>query len=84
MFLSCRDVPRPMGRIERATVPAVELATITHAGSHQGIDRAYGQLAAYVARHALVVDGTAEQSPRVPPARLVWGLQPSVRSAVIR
>lgn len=46
-----------MGRIESSTVPAVELATITHAGSHQGIDRAYGELAAYVARHALAVDG---------------------------
>jgi len=57
VFVPCRDVPRPTGRIETSTVPAVELATITHVGSHQGIDRAYGELAAYVARHALAVDG---------------------------
>ncbi len=38
-------------------VPAVELATTVHAGSHDDIDRAYGALAAYVAAHALAVDG---------------------------
>jgi len=61
VFLPCRDVPRPMGRIETTTVPAVELATTTHAGPHEGIDRAYGALAAFVARHALVVDGAIRE-----------------------
>jgi DNA-binding transcriptional MerR regulator len=48
---------RPLGRVEFTVIPAVELATITHAGSHDEVDRSYGTLAAYVARHALAVDG---------------------------
>ncbi len=38
---------------------------ITHAGSHQGIDRAYGELAGYVARHALAVDGPVREYYRI-------------------
>ena len=46
-----------MGRTTAVTVPAVELATTVHLGSHSDIDRAYGALATYVAQHALAVDG---------------------------
>jgi DNA-binding transcriptional MerR regulator/effector-binding domain-containing protein len=57
IFVPCRSQPRPLGRVTPMTVPAVELATIVHPGSHAGIDRAYGTLAAYVTEHELAVDG---------------------------
>jgi len=46
-----------LGRVVPFTVPAAELAVITHAGSHADVDRAYGALATYVSSHALQVDG---------------------------
>jgi DNA-binding transcriptional MerR regulator/effector-binding domain-containing protein len=46
-----------LGRVAAFTVPAAELAVITHAGSHADVDRAYGALATYVSSHALQVDG---------------------------
>jgi DNA-binding transcriptional MerR regulator len=57
IFLPCRTPPRPMGRVTALDVPAAELATVVHAGSHAGIDLAYGTLGAYVTRHALAVEG---------------------------
>ena len=46
-----------LGRVEPVIVPAAELAVIVHPGSLADVDRAYGALAAYVASHALQVDG---------------------------
>ena len=46
-----------MGRVTSLVVPAVELATTVHTGTHNDIDRAYGALATYVTEHALAVDG---------------------------
>jgi len=57
VFIPCVGELRRLGRVEFTVIPAVELATITHAGSHDEVDRSYGALAAYVARHALAVDG---------------------------
>jgi effector-binding domain-containing protein len=48
---------RSTGRVEPLTVPAVELAVITHHGPHHDIDRSYGTLGTYVAEHALGIDG---------------------------
>jgi len=48
---------RPVGRVTAASLPAVELATTVHAGSHADVDRTYGSLATYVSEHALGVDG---------------------------
>lgn len=48
---------RPVGRISLLDLPAVDLAVVAHTGADDGIDRAYGALATYVARHALAVDG---------------------------
>ncbi|HLI02102.1 MAG TPA: MerR family transcriptional regulator [Acidimicrobiales bacterium] len=48
---------RPVGRIRCFDRPDVDLAVVTHRGPENGIDRAYGALAAYVARHTLGVDG---------------------------
>ncbi len=57
IFVPSADVIRPVGRVEPQTLPAVELATIVHAGSHADIDRAYGALATYVSDRALGVEG---------------------------
>ena len=48
---------RPVGRVTPRSLPAIELATTVHAGSHADIDRTYGSLATYVSEHALAVDG---------------------------
>ena len=57
VFLPSVGELRPPGRVAFTVLPAVELATIVHSGSHDEIDRSYGALASYVARHAIAVDG---------------------------
>jgi DNA-binding transcriptional MerR regulator len=57
VFLPCDLTFRSTGRIDPLVIPAVELATVTHAGPHSDIDRSYGALATYVAHHALGIDG---------------------------
>ena len=57
LFIPTAAEIRPLGRVEPAIVPAAELAVIMHPGSPADLDRAYGALAAYVADHALQVDG---------------------------
>jgi DNA-binding transcriptional MerR regulator len=57
IFVPCGGPIRPVGRVAFLVVPAAELAIINHPGPLADIDRAYGTLAAYVARHALGVDG---------------------------
>jgi len=47
----------PVGRVEAAVIPAVEMATIIHTGPHTDIDRSYAALATYVAEHTLAVPG---------------------------
>jgi DNA-binding transcriptional MerR regulator len=46
-----------LGRVIPLVIPAAELAVIVHSGSHADVDRSYGALGAYVADHALQVDG---------------------------
>ena len=57
IFIPCAQTVRAMGRVVPTVVPSADLAIIVHAGSHQGIDRAYGALGAYVTQHALAVSG---------------------------
>ncbi|MEV5879941.1 MerR family transcriptional regulator [Streptomyces sp. NPDC052101] len=57
VFVPCDGPVRPVGRVEPLLVPLAELAVIEHCGPPLEVDRAYGTLAAYVARHALAVDG---------------------------
>lgn len=57
VFVPCAQPVRDTGRVEPVVVPAAELAIIVHEGPPSGIDRAYGSLGAYVAEHALGVDG---------------------------
>jgi DNA-binding transcriptional MerR regulator len=57
IFVPCAGSITPMGRVAPALIPATELAVIEHSGPPDDVDRAYGTLAAYVARHALAIDG---------------------------
>jgi DNA-binding transcriptional MerR regulator len=57
VFVPCSGHIRPVGRAEPLLVPPAELAIIVHDGPHDGIDRAYGALAAHVTQHEIAVDG---------------------------
>jgi DNA-binding transcriptional MerR regulator len=57
VFVPVTSAVRPTGRVVFSAIPALELATIVHPGSHRDVDRAYGALAAYVTKHALAIDG---------------------------
>jgi len=57
VFIPTATEIQPLGRVEPVVVPAAELAVIVHPGSLADVDRSYGALAAYVASHALQVDG---------------------------
>jgi DNA-binding transcriptional MerR regulator len=62
VFVPCADAVRPVGRVVAQVVEAAELAVIVHAGPDHDIDRSYGTLAAYVADHALGVDGPIRET----------------------
>jgi DNA-binding transcriptional MerR regulator len=57
LFVPCEQAVRATGRVTGLVVPEVELAVTAHDGAHNGIDVAYGSLAAYVTDHALAVEG---------------------------
>jgi DNA-binding transcriptional MerR regulator/effector-binding domain-containing protein len=57
VFVPCDLTFRPSGRIEPLVIPAAELATTIHVGSHLDIDRSYGALGTYVAEHAIGIEG---------------------------
>jgi DNA-binding transcriptional MerR regulator len=57
VFIPCVGELQAVGRVRFTVIPAAELATVTHHGSVEGLDLAYGALAAHVARHELGVDG---------------------------
>jgi effector-binding domain-containing protein len=67
---------RAIGRVAPRVVPAVELATLVHKGSHANIDLAYGSLATYVTRHALAVEGPLREyylvGPQDTPDQSAW------------
>jgi DNA-binding transcriptional MerR regulator len=57
VFIPCNAKVISIGRVVPLIVPAVELATLVHEGSHANIDVAYGSLATYVTRHELAIEG---------------------------
>ncbi|ASW56195.1 MerR family transcriptional regulator [Plantactinospora sp. KBS50] len=59
--------PRATGRIAVISLPAVELAVAVHHGPHDDIDVTYGRLGAWVAGHALAVDGPIHETYLVGP-----------------
>jgi DNA-binding transcriptional MerR regulator len=62
VYVPCTEPVRPSGRVAVLTIPAVELAVITHTGSHHDVDRAYGALGSYVAEHAIGIDGPLRET----------------------
>jgi DNA-binding transcriptional MerR regulator len=46
-----------IGRVRPTVIPAAELASVTHDGPVEGLDLAYGALAAHIAHHELGVTG---------------------------
>jgi len=61
IFVPCSGSLRQVGRVVRLEVPAAELAVVENAGPTIDNDRAYGALAAHVARHALAVAGPVRE-----------------------
>jgi DNA-binding transcriptional MerR regulator len=61
VFIPCAGEPHVIGRVRLTVIPAAELATVTHNGSVEGLDLAYGALAAHVARRELGVDGPVRE-----------------------
>ena len=61
VYRPVRD-PHPSGRIEVVSLSAAELAITVHSGPHDGIDVTYGRLGAWVAGHALAVDGPVHET----------------------
>jgi len=57
IYVPCAELVRSTGRVAPLMVPEVELAVTIHLGPHHDVDRAYGSLGAYVAEHALGVEG---------------------------
>ena len=57
VFIPCVTELQPVGRVRFTVIPAAELAIVTHHGTVDGLDLAYGALAAHVARNELGVDG---------------------------
>jgi DNA-binding transcriptional MerR regulator len=76
VYIPCGGGARAVGRLAMVVVPAVELATIVHEGSHANIDLAYGSLATYVARHALGIEGPLREyylvGPQDTPDASAW------------
>jgi DNA-binding transcriptional MerR regulator len=76
IFIPCVRGARAIGRVSMLVVPAVELATIIHEGSHANIDIAYGALATHVTRHALGIDGPLREyylvGPQDTPEESAW------------
>ena len=50
------------GRIIVSELPAAELAVTVHPGPHDDIDVTYGRLGAWVAGHALAVNGPVHET----------------------
>jgi DNA-binding transcriptional MerR regulator len=61
VFLPADGEIRPVGRVGRFTAPPVELAVVTHTGSHADVDRSYGALATYVSEHTLAIEGPVRE-----------------------
>jgi DNA-binding transcriptional MerR regulator len=76
VFIPCEGTVFAIGRVTPRVVPAVELATIVHAGSHANIDLAYGSLATYVTQHALAIEGPLREyylvGPQDTPDESAW------------
>ena len=57
VFIPYIGESQAIGRVRPTVIPAAELASVTHQGPVEGLDLAYGALAAHIARHDLGVAG---------------------------
>jgi len=57
VFVPVEGVVRPVGRVTPVTIPAAEMAVITHRGSLGDADISYAALGSYATRHEISVDG---------------------------
>jgi effector-binding domain-containing protein len=55
------DAPPTLGRVEPFVIPAIDMATTMHIGSHDDIDLTYAALGAYVSQQALGVAGPVRE-----------------------
>ena len=62
VFIPTEGPVKPVGRVASLLIPGAELAVIRHHGSPSDIDLAYGQLGAYVMKHAIGVDGSVRET----------------------
>jgi DNA-binding transcriptional MerR regulator len=62
VFVPVRTPIGDVGRVRVVDLPAADLAVTVHHGAHDDIDRAYGTLAAYVADHAISLDGPIRET----------------------
>lgn len=53
LYVPARAAASGTGRVRQTVIPAADLAVVTHHGSHDGIDRAYGALGTYVAERLI-------------------------------
>jgi DNA-binding transcriptional MerR regulator len=57
LFIPCHGRVRSTARVSACVIPDAEVASLVHDGSYSSVDMTYGALAAYVARHALSLEG---------------------------
>lgn len=67
-----RPVREPRA-LEKAELPAVDLAVAVHEGPHDDIDVTYGRLGVWVVDHALTVDGPIHETCLVGPRGTLVG-----------
>ena len=76
VYVPVADPPVRSGRVEPFVVPAAELATTVHAGSHDDIDVTYAALGVFVSQQALAVAGPVREvylvGPRDTDNRAAW------------
>lgn len=57
VFVPVHGVVRAIGRVQPFTVPAAEVAVVTHHGPHDDADLPYSALGDYATRHEISVEG---------------------------
>ena len=62
VFVPVSVAARDVGRVRFIETPAADLAVTVHTGSDDGIDRAYGALAVFVAQSAISLDGPIRET----------------------
>lgn len=75
VFLPVDGEVRPSGRVVPITVPAAELAVITHHGPHDDVDLDYSALGEYATRHEISVEGPLREYYE----RFFWDTDDSTR-----